>query len=148
MTARHRIKLVSLLAAVAMGLGLTVASGTPAQAGAGSSYLKKGERLYNGERIWREVAGINDAEFVMQGDGNLVLYAYGPQGRRVCWASNTQGSGGRFVEYQHDGNLVIYNGSYRPVWSSRTAGTGGDTTNINYHGQVWVGYTVLTPYCT
>ncbi|WP_326595127.1 hypothetical protein [Streptomyces sp. NBC_01803] len=148
MIAGYLTRSVGLLAALGLALGLTVVVGTPAEAGAGSDYLNKGERLYHGQRIWREVAGYNNAELVMQSDGNLVLYSYGPVETRVCWASNTQGSGGAFVEYQQDGNLVIYNGDYRPVWSSNTAGTGGTNTNINYHGQVWVGDTALTPYCT
>ncbi|MGK5529717.1 hypothetical protein [Streptomyces sp. URMC 129] len=148
MIARYLTTPLGLLAALTLALGLTVAAGTPAEAGLGSDYLNKGERLYQNEHIWREVAGYNNAVFVMQSDGNLVLYSMGPVGNRVCWASNTQGSGGVFVEYQHDGNLVMYNGDYRPVWSSGTAGTGGTNTNINYHGQVWVGDTALTPYCT
>jgi hypothetical protein len=89
--------------------------------------------------------------FVMQDDGNLVLY--GPSGRalwstdrltsawrsqefvifqgdgnlvtygggRAIWASNTAGRGGDHFEVQSDGNLVIYAGS-RPLWASNTAG--------------------------
>jgi len=54
--------------------------------------------------------------FVMQSDGNLVLYA--PSG--PIWASNTVGSGANHLRMQGDGNLVIYNGADRPVWASGT----------------------------
>jgi hypothetical protein len=144
MIARSK-KFAAMLAALASGVVLMVGSASPTQAAAGQSYLNKGERLYNGERIWRPTAQGNNAELVMQHDGNLVLYSYGPSGRRVCWASGTNGRGGRFVEYQHDGNLVIYTADSRAVWASGRAP--GDTTDISRFGQVWVGYSTLTSYC-
>jgi surface antigen len=55
--------------------------------------------------------------FVMQQDGNLVLY--GPSGRAL-WASNTVGRGAHHLRMQGDGNLVIYNGADKPVWASGT----------------------------
>jgi hypothetical protein len=59
--------------------------------------------------------------FVMQGDGNLVLYKNGAP----MWSSNTQGqncTSGRCVTvFQGDGNLVVYNGQ-TPLWNSRTQG--------------------------
>lgn len=54
--------------------------------------------------------------FVMQADGNLVLYA--PSG--AIWSSNTHGSGANHLRMQGDGNLVIYNHADRPVWQSGT----------------------------
>ncbi|WP_336319773.1 hypothetical protein [Streptomyces lavendofoliae] len=104
-------------------------------------------RLHNGERIWRGTAQGNYAEFVMQSDGNLVLDSYGRDGRRVCWAAKIHGQGGRYVEYQHDGNLVVYTVDNRPVWASNTQGSPGDNTNITRFGQVYVGYNALTEYC-
>ncbi len=56
--------------------------------------------------------------FIMQGDGNLVLY--GPSGRAL-WNSRTDGSGADRAVMQGDGNLVVYAGS-RAVWNSRTDG--------------------------
>jgi hypothetical protein len=116
--------------------------------GAGSSFLNKGERLNRGQSISTVTNAMSLAQFIMQNDGNLVLYSTFAGRTRVCWASGTNGRGGIFVEYQQDGNLVIYNASMRPVWASNTAGTGGTNTNINDFGQVWVGVTALTGFCS
>ena len=65
--------------------------------------LKSGNDMYN---------------FVMQGDGNLVLY----EGSTVHWASNTYNKGTapfRLV-MQNDGNLVIYDANNTPTWDSGT----------------------------
>ncbi|MGK5529741.1 hypothetical protein [Streptomyces sp. URMC 129] len=51
--------------------------------------------------------------------------------------------GGAFVEYQHDGKLVICTATTARCGSSGRAGTVGTRTDINYHGQVWVGDTAL-----
>ena len=111
--------------------------------------------VWTGNRALRRGMEVRSSDgryrFVMQNDGNLVLY--GPSGRalwatsfrtgswrsqeyvifqadgnlvtygggRAIWSSGTPGSGARFV-VQNDGNLVIYNGSNRAVWSSGTAG--------------------------
>jgi hypothetical protein len=52
--------------------------------------------------------------FVMQSDGNLVLY--GPSG--AIWATSTVGRGANHLRMQGDGNLVMYNAADRPVWAS------------------------------
>ena len=57
-------------------------------------------------------------KFVMQRDGNLVLY--GPSG--ALWASNTVGRGSDHVRMQSDGNLVMYDAGERPLWQSNTPG--------------------------
>jgi lysophospholipase L1-like esterase len=56
--------------------------------------------------------------FVMQHDGNLVLY--GPM--RALWSSNTAGRSVDHVRMQGDGNLVIYGPGDVPIWFSNTAG--------------------------
>jgi hypothetical protein len=57
---------------------------------------------------------------VMQTDGNLVEYTFGP---RVVWASGTYGHPGARLAMQADGNLVIYQGS-TPIWNTGTWGLG------------------------
>ena len=49
--------------------------------------------------------GLMPREFIMQTDGNLVLYDTSGQPH---WASNTQGNPGAFLNVQDDGNLVVY----------------------------------------
>jgi hypothetical protein len=62
-------------------------------------------------------------QFVLQGDGNLVLYMSGTP----LWASNTVGSGAAFAVMQDDGNFVVYTSAGTAVWSSVTAGAGCGT---------------------
>jgi outer membrane lipoprotein-sorting protein len=59
--------------------------------------------------------------FIYQSDGNLVLYKnYISKPKKALWASNTAGRPGRTCIMQGDGNLVIYDGSNRPIWSTNT----------------------------
>jgi hypothetical protein len=72
--------------------------------------------------------------FVMQIDGNLVLY-------RVAnwyplWASGTNGQDANFVAMQGDGNLVIYNYGGRAIWASNTAGRPGSFLVVQTDGNV------------
>lgn len=81
-------------------------------------------RLSNDERLLAaDEQALRSADgryrFVMQRDGNLVLY--GPSGRAL-WASNTRGRGSHHVRMQRDGNLVIYDAADRPLWQSDTDG--------------------------
>ncbi len=101
--------------------------------------LTRNQSLYSADRRYR---------FVLQDDGNLVLY--GPSGRAlwangkfdtayavmqsdgnlVCyrsnntanWASNTCGSGGIRLVVQTDGNVVVYTSAGRAVWATNTCG--------------------------
>ena len=58
-------------------------------------------------------------QFIMQDDGNLVLYRLSDH--RPLWASNTAGRAVSKAIMQSDGNLVIY-GYPDPIWASNTAG--------------------------
>lgn len=68
--------------------------------------------------------------FIMQTDGNLVLYAKseinpGPSGDgygRVLWNSGTWGNSVTGVYMQTDGNLVIYNTAGAAIWHTNTWG--------------------------
>lgn len=59
---------------------------------------------------------------IMQGDGNLVLYA--PGDATPLWASNTYGNVGAYAVMQNDGNLVVYSSGNVALWSSKTYGNG------------------------
>jgi GH25 family lysozyme M1 (1,4-beta-N-acetylmuramidase) len=94
------------------------ASGRPIQASyTGSDRLLSGQRLLPGQAI---LSGNGRYATVMQGDGNLVEYTFGP---RAVWASGTANHSGADVVMQGDGNLVIYKGS-TPLWSTATWGRG------------------------
>lgn len=74
--------------------------------------------------------------FVMQGDGNLVLY--GPSGQ-ATWATSWQTSKWRdqkYVVFQSDGNLVTYTDVGRPVWHTGTHGTKADRFAVQSDGNL------------
>jgi outer membrane lipoprotein-sorting protein len=54
---------------------------------------------------------------IMQGDGNLVIYARGGQ---AIWASNTPQHPGSRLVVQNDGNVVIYRPDGTLVWATNT----------------------------
>lgn len=72
--------------------------------------------------LWgSNTVGSNAHSWVMQGDGNLVIYN-GLQGTgSAVWGSGTQGNPGAFLRMQDDGNLVIYNSQGAPIWATNTA---------------------------
>lgn len=59
--------------------------------------------------------------FILQDDGNLVLYA---QGRGAVWASGTDGRNVAYLAMQPDGNLVLYDANRNPIWYSGSSGYG------------------------
>lgn len=94
--------------------------------------------------------------FVLQTDGNLVLYKRIYDGRmRPLWASNTVGSGAITCSMQADGNLVLYDSAHHPKWASNTAGSTGSSLIIQDDGNavicrpnrspVWTTNTVDAP---
>jgi len=76
--------------------------------------------LSRGVALW--ASGKNGepvAVCMMQGDGNLVQYAAGPN---AAWASNTSGNPGAYLVVQNDGNVVIYRTNGTAAWATNTAG--------------------------
>ena len=96
-----------------------------------ASTLTGGQWLYPGQYIMSTNAnayGGNGFELVMQGDGNLVLYAPAPTGQgigRALWASGTNGRSVRGAVMQTDGNLVVYSFTGTALWASGTWGHAG-----------------------
>lgn len=70
--------------------------------------------------------------FVMQGDGNLVLYLDGV----ARWASNTAGNPGAYAVMQGDGNFVVYTAGGAPIWDSHTGGGAGTHVEVQSDGNV------------
>jgi hypothetical protein len=70
--------------------------------------------------------------FVMQGDGNLVLY----QDDKPLWSSQTQGNPGARAVMQGDGNLVVYSTTNAPLWNSETFGNPGSELVVQDDGNV------------
>jgi hypothetical protein len=78
--------------------------------------LQTGEQLQSGQSLASNNGCFN---FVMQGDGNLVLYT---KNGMPMWDSKTTGQKGEVLIMQGDGNLVIYAPGGIPVWNSQTQG--------------------------
>jgi hypothetical protein len=70
--------------------------------------------------LWASWTQSHSGDYVlMQGDGNLVIYRQG--GAPADWASGSQGNPGAYVQVQDDGNVVIYRqGGYPAVWATNT----------------------------
>lgn len=96
----------------------TVEQTIPASAAAGTNTLYAYERLYPGQRL---ISAGGQYHLVMQGDGNLVIYA--PNNVPI-WSSRTNGKSGAYLSMQGDGNLVIYHYGVA-VWASGTNGNSG-----------------------
>jgi hypothetical protein len=83
-------------------------------------------------------------DFVMQYDGNLVLY----DGARACWSSHTGGNEGVYAQFSGDdklgspflglespyGRLGYYQGGYTLLHK-----TGADVS-LNEKGEIWIGW--------
>ncbi len=79
-----------------------------------SQVLSSGQYLLSPDRRYK---------FIMQGDGNAVLY--GPRG--ATWSSGTARNPGSRLVMQDDGNLVVYTGN-TAKFASRTQGSGVDVS--------------------
>jgi hypothetical protein len=122
---RGRRRVAAGLAVVAAVLG-SVLGASPAHAAAGSDRLLPGETLQAGQSI----GGGGDA-LVMQGDGNLVLYA---PGNTPIWASNTSGHNGAWLIMQGDGNLVVVAPGGQPLWAAGTNNHNGSVLILQSDG--------------
>jgi hypothetical protein len=94
----------------------------------GQEYLNPGDYLTSPNRQF---------QFIMQTDGNLVLYTW-PANGVALWSSQTAGNVGAFaIMQQTDGNLVVYNSSgLTALWSSGTAGHPGANAAVQDDGNV------------
>lgn len=113
------VPFVAFLLAVPPGGVASEAAVAPAMSNTASASdtLQTGQGIGAGLRL-RSARGAYVA--VMQGDGNLVVYA----GSRVLWHAGTHGNPGARLVVQHDGNLVVYSWDDRALWHSRTHGQG------------------------
>ena len=74
-------------------------------------------------------------QLIMQGDGNLVLYAIDDASlprditkgtyKKAIWSSGTNGKGAVRCTMQSDGNLVLYTKASKAIWDTRTNGHPG-----------------------
>ena len=95
-----------------------------------------GDTMHPGETLTPEQS-IKSANgvytFIMQGDGNLVLYN---AGKVPLWASGTNGKRVAVCIMQGDGNLVLYEPGPKADWASNTPGHGGSKLVVQNDGNV------------
>ena len=125
----RRARLISgLLAGLSvLGMGSVITAG-PADAAVVGDRLNVGQTLAVGDEL--DASG-GSHRFVMQGDGNAVVY--GPAGAQ--WGSGTSGSANRLI-LQSDGNAVIYTATGRPVWHSGTGGRSASSLVMQSDGNL------------
>ncbi|WP_051767100.1 S8 family serine peptidase [Saccharothrix syringae] len=99
---------------------LLLFTGTAPQPQPGRDTLVRGETLQIGQT---KVSQDGRYTLVMQGDGNLVLYAAGGQ---ALWHTSTYGTGATYAVLQYDGNFVVYTAAGVARWHTGTHGTAAD----------------------
>jgi hypothetical protein len=114
------------------------------------------DRLLSGQGLipGKSIVSMNGRfTFVLQSDGNLVLY--GPQSQPM-WASNTAGrTNVREVSMQNDGNCVLYDACNAHLWASNSANNPGAYLVVQHDGNtviynsanypIWATNTVVPP---
>jgi len=96
----------------------TVQKPVPSGPTATGDTMRPGQVLNPGQSI-RSNSG--KFTFIMQTDGNLVLYKnLSTGGQKALWASNTNGKPTQVCIMQGDGNLVLYDVDGKALWSSNT----------------------------
>jgi hypothetical protein len=109
---------------------VTPPSGGGTTPATGASTMSAGQQINSDQYL----SSSNKAyKFILQADGNIVLYNASNQ---VRWSSDTQGKGGTKLVLQSDGNLVLYTASGTPVWSSGTNGSAASKLAILDNGNV------------
>ncbi|MDC0714689.1 S8 family serine peptidase [Stigmatella sp. ncwal1] len=94
---------------------LTSCSGNSLVAHQGDGNVVVYDRL--GASWASNTSGRATSSFVMQTDGNLVLYS---STGVALWYSGTQGNPGAHARMQEDCNLVVYSPNNTPLWASNT----------------------------
>ncbi|BAY93818.1 MULTISPECIES: CAP domain-containing protein [unclassified Tolypothrix] len=94
--------------------------------------LFPGQSLYPGQSLQ---SNNQMHRFIMQSDGNVVLYNGNSQ---PLWATNTWGIQPRELIMQTDGNLVLYDSSGSPKWASDTWNNPGAFFKIQDDGNLVV----------
>jgi hypothetical protein len=75
------------------------------------------------------VSPTGNAQVQLQGDGNVVVWAYDGAGWQALWQTHTSGYPSTGLVMQHDGNLVQY-GAGGAYWASGTPGNLGAWAQI------------------
>ncbi len=130
MVAKAPRRLLGACALAVLLLTFLPAAAVEASTAPPASYIRTGTRLEAGSEL---VSANHKYRFVMQTDGNLVLY----EGTVALWDSGTEGHPGAFAILQLDGNFVVYVGQHA-LWSSRTNFPGGSKNRLRVENSGYV----------
>ncbi|MFT5694607.1 MAG: hypothetical protein ACI9QQ_000582 [Myxococcota bacterium] len=74
----------------------------------------------------------------MRADCNVALHSYDNAAMgALLWHTDTANAGtGCYVDFQADGNFVVYNGAGQPLWASGTSGTSGGELRLQEDGNL------------
>lgn len=120
----YPIKKVLVLAVSLVSATLTA---IPVYAG---NMLDSGQQMNRGESLSSPNGCFT---FMLQDDGNLVLYK---SGNKALWQSGTSSKAVKRAVMQSDGNLVLYGYDNIAVWNSRTDGRDGSRLIVQDDGNV------------
>jgi hypothetical protein len=102
--------------------------------GLGSATLTRAQTLRNGQKL---VSSNSRYCFIMQTDGNAVVFDSDYAGKLTpIWHSNTYGVTNRYLVFQNDGNLVVYNADRTPAWNSGTYDNTGTLLKMQDDGNL------------
>ncbi|MFQ1004119.1 hypothetical protein [Modestobacter sp. SSW1-42] len=118
--------------AASSGVALPVRMDVPPPVAAPVSgpVMRHGQQLASGQAL---TSADGRYTFVMQADGNLVLYA---PGRRVLWSSHTYGRPGAVFRLEVDGAAVVRAPGGQELWNSGSAGGLASTLQVQDDGNV------------
>lgn len=112
-----------------IGVGMSLDQSAPR---ATMDHLYAGEKLQKGEYL---TSNNGEYMFVLQDDGNLVLYRKTSAGTQWLWDYHAAGHAVSHLVMQSDGNLVVY-GYPNFVWGSMTQGHPGAYLVVQDDGNV------------
>lgn len=113
------------LAVAIGGIGTTTAYAAPAQSGQVAKPAAVG--VVRSGTIFRANHYLLSPDhrygMLMQTDGNAVVYRV--RDKAPLWASETRGHRGAYLDFEANGNLVVFDRAHKPLWASNTAGHAG-----------------------
>jgi len=96
-------------------------------------WIAPGQRLLPG---WFMTSSNWRCKLIMQGDGNFVLYDR--EREPAVWASDTVGHPGAYLDFQRDGNVVVYDQSGPALWATATDRHASDFQRLDARSTAYV----------
>lgn len=126
-----------VLALAIGGVGTATAQATPAPAGghaatpAAVAIVGSGTVFKAGHVLWSP-----NKRYVMamQSDGNAVVYRV--HDKKALWSTETGRHRGAYLDFEANGNLVVFDRAHKPLWQSLTAGNAHSSLAMQNDGNL------------